>query len=155
MKMVWNDNVLSWRKGGNKKFRIAVAGDVCPACGRVCIGWAGFPLWLVANSTDIYLRFSGYFSSFLRDVGGGVKAKRLLVQDDKSGRGTAGNRQRLVRCYPSSYVHSNDFFVFVDAFGAWLDGGVLRVFTLPNLDCGAYRLRGKGVGKRVGRLYRI
>ena len=32
MKMVWNDNVLSWRKGGNKKFRIAVAGDVCPAC---------------------------------------------------------------------------------------------------------------------------
>ena len=26
----WNDNVLSWRKGGNKKFRIAVAGDICP-----------------------------------------------------------------------------------------------------------------------------
>ena len=32
MKAAWNDNVLSWRKGGNKKFRIAVAGDVCPAC---------------------------------------------------------------------------------------------------------------------------
>ena len=27
----WEDGVISWRKGGNKKFRIAVAGDICPA----------------------------------------------------------------------------------------------------------------------------
>ena len=31
MKTVWNNGVISWRKGGNKKFRIAVAGDICPA----------------------------------------------------------------------------------------------------------------------------
>ncbi|MBQ7394462.1 MAG: CapA family protein [Lentisphaeria bacterium] len=40
----WNDNVLSWRKGSGKKFRIAVAGDICPAragAAEICAGKTG------------------------------------------------------------------------------------------------------------------
>ena len=40
----WNDNVLSWRKGSGKKFRIAITGDICPAragAAEICAGKTG------------------------------------------------------------------------------------------------------------------
>ena len=75
----WNDNVISWRKGSGKKFRIAVAGDICPAragAAEICAGKTGEILQSiqpVLDRADLRLAFTmvlqdtWLFNSTIRD----------------------------------------------------------------------------------------